>query len=271
MSNLALARPEKTSAMLITFTYGDLATPTVLRLTDWTSSITLFGVTYISMPQIEVTLPANTIGLKEDPLSLYLPLNGFTAELSIGEPVSRVQVEVREYIRGSKDSLAEVIFRGTLQNVVRNSDGRPDRVLLESRNVKSDFEVPLGIASTVECQWALFGPGCGLSIVSQTGQILTINKATITTSGLTPPRDHYWHMGYVEFEGVRVKVRDHQGTSSTMILERDPPRRWLGKTAKFVPGCRKTIEACRDEWGNEEFFLGLGIGIPDYHPLIETP
>lgn len=257
--------------MLVTFTYG--ATPNVIRYTDWTSPVSLWGQVYASVPQMEVKLPANTIGLRENPIGIKLPLNAFTAALSIGEPHPFVDVEVREYIVGEADSLAKIMWRGRAAKSTRNFQGDDRLVRIEGKNIKSRLGVPLGIPATPTCQWTFGGKGCGVDTAAlvESATITAIDRMTITTTGLTTTMtDRYFHRGFVEIDGLRIGVREYT-TGEDLILVREPPRRWLGQVAAITPGCAKLIEVCRDTWDNEENFMGCGYAIPNYQPNVGAP
>lgn len=271
MTVSAMTRTEKTSAMLVEFSFGDPSSPTIYRFTDWKAPISLFGKTYAATPSMDVGERINTAGMNDKSISVTLPVNAFTANLSYGEPHAPVSVVVREYLIAEADSSADIIFIGFVGRTIQNHEGERERIRIECSNLKARFDIVLGISSTPHCAWTLFGKGCGLAEVNQTATITDIAKATLTMSGLTFPKPAYFHRGWVEVDGLRIGIRDHQATDTTMVLVREPPRLWLGRSAKVVPGCAKTIQICRSTWNNEQNFCGLGYAIPEYHPVIESP
>ena len=269
MSDRALTRSEKTSSYLVTFTFGDPASPDTARYTDWTAPVSLFGNGYASVPTMEIELAPNTAGLSEQPTGITLPINSFAARISLGEPHSIVQVEIRELIQARTDGHAPIVFAGKVQLARRNHQGIAGAVRLECVSVKQELKVPLGIPATHLCAWTFGDANCGINklTLSQTLQITAIAGATVTLDASIVTGTH-WLRGYAEFEGIRLGIRDYAG-GSDVVLTRPPPRDWIEKSVLLVPGCTKEIEVCRSPWANEDNFMGCGYAIPEYHPLIE--
>lgn len=269
MSDRALERPEKTSAMLVEFRYGDA---TVLRFTDWTSAVVHLGRRYDPVPEMSIDLPANTGGIQESPLRITMPLNAFTNAISIGEPHARIEVTVTERIMAESDGLAKVHFIGTCDRATRNSQGRRERVRIEVVNVKQELKVACGIVATAQCAHIFGDQNCkkGVIALRETGTIVAIDGTVLTVEGLVHTlAPKYWHRGDVTIDGLAIKIRDYT-VGNQMRLVKDPPRSWLGKIGTFTPGCDGEISTCRTNWANEENFLGLGYAMPAYHPLIEA-
>lgn len=267
MSETALQRPTKTSAYLVLFQWGDPDAPTELRVTDWTSTVTVAGERFASIPELEPTIPANTAGLREDPFELRLPLLPFTDRLTNGEPHSPVTVEVAEYVIGPRDSLKPTIFRGAVDGATRNPEGASGTVLLECVNVKNRLDVPLGIQANGQCSWIFGRSPCPVvvSAIEETRSVVTFVSALVTLDGLSAGKR--WRKGYLEREGLRIGIRDFG--SDQVALTEQPPRDWLGKEVRCVPGCDKTVETCR-AYGAEGRFGGFGYAMPDRHPIIES-
>ena len=266
----ALQLPSKSSCILVEFSYG--LTPTVIRLTDFTSSVVYRGQIYAPVPTMRVDIPKSTGGLDEEEFAVTLPLSPFTSAISIGEPFAPITMTVTELFRGAPDSAAHIHFVGDVTRAIRAYEGNPRQVRVLAVNVKSEFGAAMGFTSDTTCAWTLFGSGCGLTKVTQSGVITAIDRMTLTISGLTPPRDNYWARGYVEVDDLRLDVRFHNEAVSAgqVILVREPPRVWSGVTVTMTPGCLKDVPACRNDWANEEHFCGAGVAIPAYQPLLET-
>jgi hypothetical protein len=60
-----------------------------------------------------------------------------------------------------------------------------------------------------------------------------------------------------------------EGDKQVFFMNRRPPSSWIGAIVTLFAGCDKTIETCRDRFGNEEHFNGRGYSMPAYHPNFE--
>lgn len=282
----AVSQPEKERYSFVTFTYGDLASPTVSRYTDWTQST----MGFVSTPGMEVEVPENTGIFEERELEILLPADAFSLNASNGLPHSPIFVRVQEQtsglIAGDAGSL-RTLFAGRIMRTIRNFQGRSNTVAFFALPIKSRLAIPMGLQCNHHCVWRLFGPGCQLtqSVHDQPGQIAAIDGKEVTIStpnaAITAPaapggdNSRFWERGFLERDGLKIGV--HLWTiadPAVFVLRRRPPDSWLlagASSVLFVPGCHNTIEDCRDVWVNEEHFGGAGFAIPSYNPIIETP
>lgn len=264
-----LDRSTKTSRMLVTFAWGASG---IRRYTDWTSPVSFLGERFESVPSMEIGWPENSGALKEKPFTITLPLDLFTTRISSGEPHQIIRVAVREYVIGEQDSSADIIFNGYAARAKRSADAQSGTVRIECSNIKQRFNIPLGLMITGFCQHTFGEDGCDSFrkvALTETRQVVAIDRNRITLEALnaiTP-----WRRGYVELDELRIGIRDYDTLidPNQLVLVRDAPTSWLGQDVDCVPGCMKDIDACRAHL-NEERFLGAGIAIPSYHPVIET-
>jgi hypothetical protein len=278
--------PKKLSRYLLEFAYGASA-GTAARFTNGTASEVYDGDTYSSLPKVAIELPGNTGTLEEGVLKIEVPVDAhalFTA-LASGEkhsPVYVTVVQVNEPLQddGGSDEVLVLCRMWRVAKATKNPARKRGIVKLEATGAKADLKVPLGMPANYQCVWQLFGNGCDLDAVSDTGTLtaidaadnkkVTITGVSVTVPGATPGKT--FHRGYVEKDGMRLEIRDwSSGASTTFFLERKPPAAWVGQTVTVVPGCDKSIETCRARWDNEERFQGCGYAIPDYHPHFESP
>lgn len=266
--------PQKRSVMLVKFTTDDGAT--TYRVTDHVSPVDLFGDLYASLPKMEVDLASNTGGLNDNPHGITMPVNSFTQSFSIGEAHPFIDIEIREKIIGEVHSSAEIVFEGRATRSIRNYNGSPSAVRINATTWKSRMQVPLGIQANPGCIWTFTGRGCELAPTTgleTNRQIIDVDKQTVTFASLAAPADDgRYRRGYVEINGLRIGIREHTTALGTsVILVREPPRSWLGRTGVIVKaGCDKNIVTCRTRWSNEDQFMGCGFAIPKYHPVVET-
>ncbi|MGE3795917.1 MAG: phage BR0599 family protein [Dehalococcoidia bacterium] len=272
MSNpAAFDRPDKTSAMLVRFTWG---AANERLYTDWTHMQEVLGRRYESAPTMEIEWPANTGGLRDQPFVVTLPIDAFTTRLSDVYPHAQVRMEVREFVVGEQDAYADVVWSGKVKRCRRSSEGLSGSVRIEGVGIKSDLEVPLGMPSTPECIWTFGGVGCAsprkASLTITGSRVTSLDRNVMTVDAILPSTP--WVRGYVERDGLTVTIRDYDMllAPNTLQLAKAPPPEWFGALVTLVPGCRKTIDACRTDHSNEEHFMGCGVKIPAYHPIIES-
>lgn len=280
----ALDLSEKESFQLVTFQYGDPASPLFARYTDWAQDAQA-GFAFTSVPAMEVDLPELNGTFERAELEITMPLDTFTDRASKILPHSPIFVKVEDVTRGTiiGSSASELtFFRGRVVDTVRNKDGKPGIMSFKCLSRKSRMNVPLGLQCNSHCIFTLFGRGCQLVQMTFDESVLisaaTGKMATINTPAFTAPSSpggnvaRFWERGYLQLLGLRLSIRDWQiATPSTVFLRRTVPPEWVGQTVLAVPGCHKTIEDCRTVWNNEPNFGGYGYGMQDYNPLFEDP
>lgn len=266
----ALDLAVKEAITLVEFTYG---LSSASRYTDYTDEIVFNGQTYLSQPAIEVKWPVNKGTFEEAPCKIALPNDAFALAIASGIAFSPAYVVVRELTRdfiGPASSKVLIPFRGRVTRTFKNFQGRDDKILFEALAIKSRLNFPVSIPCNHHCAWTLFGRGCGLAGISNTGTITAINGKEVTIAGLAPQAGKYYQRGYVQRDGLRIPIHNWDTADPTKFyLSRFPPSTWLAALVGVVPGCDKTIETCRSRWANEANFGGIGYAIPAYHPVFE--
>jgi hypothetical protein len=272
----AYARPEKEGFVLVTFFYGEnLGSQS--RYTDWDQDF----LGHSSEPRMKLSIPENEGTFDKRELRIVLPLDTFVSRASSGVPHSPIFVTVEELTQGlftGDQSSQKVLYAGRITRTIKNYQGQNGLAAFFSLPVKSRLDIAMGLPCNHHCAWTLFKGGCGVTPVSVNADIdstdgteITVNDLGITTPGGTDAR--YWKRGYAEYGGLRIAIRDYNGSVDTakLYMARPVPTDWVGPTIKFVPGCDKTIETCRSRWSAEQYFMGLGYAIPSYQPNFEAP
>lgn len=275
----AIDRPYKRSLLLVEFKHGTPGLWTYERLTDYTSPLDSGGHAWISHPTMRVKFPPVVATLAERELEIEAQVEeGFLENVAkwIHSPVF-VRVQELQRSDGVPDRLI-VRFVGRLARAVRNPRGRAGAVLLLCTSWKEQLKSALGLSANHTCQWQLFGKGCDLNVedFAEEGTITAIDKQRITITGLADHSDdpflRYWHLGYVEVDGLRMLTREWvENDPQTFVLIQRPPPRWLNATARVVPGDDKSAEVCDQRYANLERFSGFGHAIPSYHPQLGSP
>lgn len=277
-------------------------TPTIVRLTDNTSDVTVEGEVYSSVPEMEFKLAAKTGTLEERPNEVILPESVIDSEMVSG-PFAPVDVRIKSVVREDVDEEISFLHVGKLHRTIRNYRGRDGQCLLQCVSWKQLLRVRPGMIATHQCQWSLWGKGCvmhgtaeyqganngGLPNSQQPTPTLAsaINYADILSiSGqeITARVDHEtslgkaWHAGFFEYRGLRLKIIDWDEVYSnisggradtTLVVEEAPPASWDGVRLRLLPGCDKFVETC-DLYQNRPNFGGVGYAILSYNPMIEN-
>jgi len=263
---------EKLSALLIEFRWGDPASPTYYRITDFTSDLTYQSLTYAAEPRFELKgLEVSGIFDSDKPVQFTLPLvaGGISDQATNGQRHSPIYVTLLEKLSSTSGGADQVLtlFKGKVIRAVRNYNGRPDFVLFEAFATKQRLGIPLGLIASHNCQWAFGGRGCGVAVPQETGTASVINAKTLTITGLAGHVDRYWHRGFVERDGLRIQIRDWLSGSDFELMS-EAPAEWAGQSVKVSAGCDKSISKCRF-WNNEANFSGFGMAMPDHNPNFE--
>lgn len=274
----AYARPEKEGFVIVTFFHGtDLATQE--RYTDWDQPF--LGA--VSEPRMSLSIPENTGTFDKRELRVILPTDIFTTRAGSGVPHSPIYVQIEELTQGlftGDQSSQKILYSGRVIRTSKNYQGMNNKVGFFCLPIKSRIDVVMGLPCNHHCSNTLFHGGCGVTpapatthIDSADGTEITVTAGSITIPGTTDFR--YWKRGYAVKDGLRISIRDYDGSvdASKLYMARPVPTDWIGGSndISFVPGCDKTIETCRARWNGEEFFMGLGYAIPAYSPNFELP
>lgn len=290
----ANARPEKESYILVTFRHGDQAAPIFERYTDWQRDVE----GYVSTPGLEVDIPDNVGSFDETQARVVLPSDDFCNEFAKPEYAGyQIYLQIEEVTAGlfaGDLGSRKTLWRGRIEKSTQNFQGRNNTTAWFSWPIKARLDVPLGIQCNHHCFWRLFSRGCGLVETDhrQFGEIATIDGLEVTISAnaaITSPTspggnvDRFWERGYLEKDGLKIGVKVWELTDPTVfVLRNKPPDSWLlagAVSVKFVPGCHKIIQDCRDVWDNEGGqgptigggFMGAGYAMLPYNPIFEDP
>ena len=262
--------------MMVAFRYGDPASPTWLRLTDWSkdvvNGILVAGGVFTSLPSMEFKLPANSGMLKDGSCDITLPLSlSFADVISNGEAHSDVHCWVLEYAKApGKEAITLVHFRGDVVFAVRNAGGKPDRVKLVAKSWKAQLKQQMGQPILSQCVLTHGDARCTIDVIAL-GEAATVGDVVgkqVQLIGLSAQADRYWDKGYVSRDGLNIRIRDWLD-GDTFELGRPPPSSWDGQSVTVFPGCDKTPGVCEVTWLNLEHFNGAGTQVAARNPVFE--
>lgn len=244
----------------------------VARYTSYSSVLTVSSVDYTSVPTMELDFIGFTAQPEADKVKIKIPITFSPIDtLYLGNAHAIVSCEVYE-INPEDLTSNRLLIQGKITDLINNIN---NTVGLSEITVSDDIifaDMPLGIAANTTCSWT-FGDEnnspCGIDITAlrDATTISTISGFVITTP-LTPATSDYYLRGYVEKDSVRIGIKD--ATNGDVTLSQSPPASWeAGNSIVLVPGCDKQQTTCINKWNNEIEFMGFGVAMPNYNPLLE--
>lgn len=250
--------------------------------TDWTSDVVFSGNTYVSTPDMEVSLPENDGVLSKKECKVAIPL-GDTFSQNISQlshaPVFMTVSEVMKGVNPGPSQSTNTLFVGRVEIVRRNYRGRRDKILLTSLPPTARLqEINLGLPCIHTCIHNLGDRGCKVDLTALPGRIVTAVVASIdgrnltiqTNATISSQADRFYHRGFVQRQGLNLGIREWRSASPLVFqLAKQAPDYWIGQTISVVVGCDKSIETCRTRFSNEENFAGAGFAMPAYNPNVE--
>lgn len=116
-----------------------------------------------------------------------------------------------------------------------------------------------GLAFTSQCNWPLFGTGCGLT-KSEWRCMVTIEEisgVSLTSSQFGEKPDGYFTAGHVEgpFSEKRF-ITAHSGDEVTLMNPFGSTLE-VGHVVDAYPGCMRTRDVCKEKFTNGPRFLGF--------------
>lgn len=273
----AVDAPSKSTYVLVRFTYGDPASPSYKAYTNWSFDVPGSPV-YVSEPTMELKVPENDGILGGKTLDISLPLtNSWFATLVSGVPHSPVFVQAEEITvpdTGGDTSSRRIFFRGQLVRTIKNFQGKGNYSVAKFSSIKSRLDIPMGLAANHHCVWTLYGAGC-LQPKGAHTSLLTVDNIdgkVLTTTTSPAKTGKYFHRGYIEYEGLRIGIKDWSDSElDTFYMVKAPPQSWIGKVVEVLAGCDKTTTTCNARFSRLLQFGGFGYAIPSHNPLIENP
>lgn len=276
MADAVYDKPVKEAYWLVRLKWGDVDAPSYWRVTDANEDLVILNQLWIATSLLEVRAAAITGVFERQTWEFDFPV--VTAQqdlidaLGTGRAHSDITVTAVEYAIEAGEAQVLTFLEGTITEVVRNPGGRAEILRFRSQTLKVETQRAVGMQADENCIWT-FGnlKTCGKNIVNlrEGGSLTAVDGLTVTITGLGGQRDRYWNRGFVEKDGVRIKIKEWiQGTS--FLLTRFVPLEWeanLPFNVDVVPGCDKTLKSC-SLWGQVTERLAPGEAIPEYNPTM---
>lgn len=276
MADLVLEKPAKEGYWLVRLKWGDPDSPSFWRSTDANEDLLVGRELYLGTSLLEVKAAASTGVFERQTWEFDLPAvaaqQTLLDALSTGRAHSDIEITALEYSIEGGEAQVLTFLEGTITEVVRNPGGHAEIVRFRAETLKAETQRAVGMQSDENCIWT-FGDlkTCGKNIVNlrEGGSMTAVSGLTVTITGLSVQRDRYWNRGFIEKDGVRIKIKEWiSGTS--FLLTRFVPLVWensLPFNVDVVPGCDKTLKTC-SLWGQVIERLAPGEVIPEYNPTM---
>lgn len=244
-------------------------------ITNSIEDIDYGGNTYVTMPALEVDFPPVSGSLDAPDCKIKgLTIQGsFLTELSNHAPFSSIEVHILDatidLATGAVSSVSYPFSGLVYQAVPMPLIGTMDIIC---KDWKYYMDITAGMPCTEQCAWQyLGGKGCGVSVHSEPQVVDSVSGLSLVVDGpLADTTTLLFNKGYVEYEGMRIKIKYHSSGLSFQ-MSKAPPSDWVGKTVTLYAGCDRSLNTCKNIHNNEANFLGLGYAMVDYNALYENP
>lgn len=274
---MSIQNTDYISVVTATIEYGD----TTLRFCDADEDFSVGGDTFTSDPLLRAENPERSGSLEEDDGTLFLSSEWqFLFDAALGRAFPTIKVSVVEYVLpdqvgGTQNAETIYHFRGRASVIELNPDGEEGVAKLTLLNPKQRTESPLDNLALERCRND-FGSGkvCqfGLSTADDPGTLTAISRNSVTITGLPTRANRWYEDGYVEYQGLRIKIR-YWTSGTSFVLTQVPPVQWeetLPLSVDVYPGCDRSVANCKT-FGQTPNFRGIGIDIPEFHPVFQKP
>ena len=248
-------------APLVIFAWGDAS---VARYIRWEEDVTANSVTFTAAPELDLSCDKQHGGVKDSPWSVSLKPRSPLVNMVRIWPHAPVRVTI-----GEVDPFDVTTYRELFYGTITRTKKKRGLVTADVVGHKANFTFPLGVIVDVTCSHIFGGPGCGVDVAAEqeTGTIDAIAGNIVTINDVANLDSTRWHRGDARLDGLSIMIMS--STATTLKLSRPPPPEWNGAAVLLTPGCDKSLNICRGIWQNESRFLGLGIALPNFHPLID--
>ena len=209
---------------------------------------------------------------RRDFLTIEIPGDHAIPEQYINNvPGSLTEVTIDRVQRQDGDEESIQIFSGRISAVAFEQSGRRAKLRVEPLITAQSKTVPT-ITYQSSCNRVLYDSGCGISdsdpsYVLSGAAVTAVDGNTITVTGASGFGDGFFTGGFVESDGAseRRMVLDHTGDVLTMLLAFGSSP--LGADVTVYAGCDKSINDCRDKFGNNTANFQGFAWIPTKNPF----
>ena len=234
----------------------------VFRFTDLDRDITIDGVTWLSTASFSASTIKTTGDFAVDNLEVraVIDADGITeADVELGL-WDRARIDFYRFDFSDPAAGVEYLRRGEIGQV-RISDGQ---LVIELRGLVQRLQTATGRVVSPLCNADLGDARCGvdLSGSTATGTVTSVVSRQRFVDTALPQVADFFRYGRVTWltgdnAGAQAEVLAHaSGGDFTLYLPMGAPIQ-VGDTFTVTRGCRKTLEACRDDFDNVINFRGF--------------
>jgi len=241
------------------------------------SALTINGDLFAAVPELAINAITTDGGIEPQPHVFVVPssLDPFTRLIYGVMP--KVTVSIGELDADEPSTPPRIMAQGDVSKTITNFQGRPGLMQVSLATAKDRLqEAGLGIKCSAECG-NIFGTlPCRATVASVTATVESINNTTLVLVSLPADTNKgawlegRYTRGYVLRGGLRIMIRKHSVGTRTLITAKPAPVEWVGQVVTVFEGCDKSQAACTAH-GATASWMGLGVNMPPYNPLLEQP
>lgn len=138
-----------------------------------------------------------------------------------------------------------------------------DRYKIEGMNLADTLNQSVGISVSPSCRHTLGNAGCGLTITPLAGAVTHVTSNTIFRDSSRSEAADWFAYGTLKFtSGPNVglpplDIKRYEADGTIELFEPFYYPVEVGLAFEITPGCRKTVDACRDKFDNVINFGGF--------------
>lgn len=231
------------------------------------------GIMYTALPAMDIEIRPQTGGIEDEPALVTVPLDTEPLASMIIEPHAEVEVVILEADFADLAPNPTSRFIGRIGKTIARRHGRTRLIQFECWGRKAFLDqLSLGIKTTDRCPLIFGDMTCQAVVGFEDVEVMSVSRRSLYFVSL--PNDDIgggngrYTRGHVTFQGLSIGILRHRVGEARVVLMKNPPGGWLGQTVRIFEGCDKTIPDCTF-YGREESFLGIGLAMPKYQPILE--
>ena len=226
---------------------------TVYGFTDHDRDLVVDGTTFLATTGITTTRMVQRLGLSVDNLDIEGVIDDDALTTSDIERGLFDNAVVNIYLANWNDPTQfDLVSRGSFGNARMVETGFE----VEFRSLSQRLNQPTGRTYQRTCDAKLGDARCGFVVSPSSYDVVSVSGHVITLDGVTNPDDWFSLGLLVDATGAKHKIKSHVG-NRILLWEQPvlPPA--VATTVQLTPGCRQTINVCKEKFGNSVNFKGF--------------
>lgn len=202
--------------------------------------------------------------INKDSITITIPRgHDLAAQFINFPPETSTTVTIRRLHRGLAFTEAIVIWKGRV--IGGEPKGETMDIICESI-FTSLRRYGLRLRAELICQHTLYSPECGANqpLYRFDNAISAISGTALTMASTSAKADGWFNGGILDYQGDTRFILFHAG--NTIKISRPMASLKAGITVALYPGCDRTMDICKNKFGNLNNYLGFP-WIPSVNPF----